>query len=609
MADELESKGSTLFVAEYLEKKAPGMHEAFTMESKFNETTSEYEAKEAHREYLETLQRYESMVGEKLDFDPTDCSWAKVFDELDKAQRAAEEDEARGKGFLTKNRRKLARISPLLIGALQAIPEELKILQGGLAVVFNLAQHREENRRHILEAFEMIPSIISMAGNKSKNFPGDVRLRRAIDGLKHVLLTAIPNLVELLRPKTIGASLMSHSQKIKSPFQALDIESLLGVVRRCASQVEKCAEDVRDEIIIETHRNTEAIGRTATRIEESIVSVGQDMGGHFSGVDSRMVELRQEQQFMLQQVTDALSSQNGMFQMLKDTANTGSEHLYEQDIKLMKDSLGTAPVARSSDKILADFLQTIMVPSGQDIHDLLVILQRNRTSETTAAARAGSILASDQFTAWISSRGPYMLLVDAHLDPTMFSKISPMSFFCANLVQVFRGIDQVVTLHFFCSQHVASNDELCGPQGLVRSMIYQLARTVPHHGLTGPSLANLARLDLSAGMEHLCQAFQLLLRQFPPNAVIFCIIDDITRFERDAWAQDYATLMAMLSGVVSSHDLRFRLLMTAPTKSTWLQEKVNIAQHIELRGDGRQMGGRMVRSLWSAAVDTILPGP
>lgn len=42
------------------------------------------------------------------------------------------------------------------------------------------------------------------------------------------------------------------------------------------------------------------------------------MGHHFGGVDSRMLELRHEQQFMVQQVTDALSSQNGMFQMLKD---------------------------------------------------------------------------------------------------------------------------------------------------------------------------------------------------------------------------------------------------------------------------------------------------
>lgn len=46
MADEPDSKEATDLVTEYLEKKAPEMHEAFGVGSSFNKAKSQYEAKE-----------------------------------------------------------------------------------------------------------------------------------------------------------------------------------------------------------------------------------------------------------------------------------------------------------------------------------------------------------------------------------------------------------------------------------------------------------------------------------------------------------------------------------------------------------------------------------
>lgn len=213
----------------------------------------------------------------------------------------------------------------------------------------------------------------------------------------------------------------------------------------------------------------------------------------------------------------------------------------------------------------------------------------------------------------MGSRGSDLLLIEGHLDDSRFGKTSPMSFFSANLVQVFRGISPMVALHFFCGQHVASNDDLAGPRGLIRSLLAQLARTVLRNGPNDPSSSvNSANLDtnnhLATPTEDFCQVFRQLLRQVPSHVVVFCVIDDISRFERDGWLDDYVALMTMLFSLVSDQRMRFKVLMTSPKKSRWLQGKLAPSQHMELRAGGQVLSPGTERSLWSAALGAILPG-
>ena len=120
--------------------------------------------------------------------------------------------------------------------------------------------------------------------------------------------------------------------KARSPFRALDIQNLLNIVDRSVSQVEVCANNLRDELIVKTHSKAEAIDETTVRIEEGMATIGQHMDGHFNVADARMAELLQEQQFMFRQVSDALCSQNGMFNMLKDAVlSKSSSHSPEAD--------------------------------------------------------------------------------------------------------------------------------------------------------------------------------------------------------------------------------------------------------------------------------------
>jgi hypothetical protein len=85
---------------------------------------------------MEALQEYGKLEGRKLPFNPIDCSWKDVFKQLEKAEEAASASEQGDKRFLANSRRKMNTMSKAIEPLLDAIPKELSILRGGLAIIF-----------------------------------------------------------------------------------------------------------------------------------------------------------------------------------------------------------------------------------------------------------------------------------------------------------------------------------------------------------------------------------------------------------------------------------------------------------------------------------------
>jgi hypothetical protein len=86
--------------------------------------------------YIETLQNYD-----ELGYKAISCSWAQVFEQLDLAQLAKAESEGKDKDWYVRYGRKIADLSKILAPGLAAIPDELNLLHGGLAVIFNASIH------------------------------------------------------------------------------------------------------------------------------------------------------------------------------------------------------------------------------------------------------------------------------------------------------------------------------------------------------------------------------------------------------------------------------------------------------------------------------------
>ncbi len=210
------------------------------------------------------------------------------------------------------------------------------------------------------------------------------------------------------------------------------------------------------------------------------------------------------------------------------------------------------------------------------------------------------IISSPQFQRWLASDGPDIAYVEGQLDSSKFGKTSPISYFCANLAEVFRMQDGAVILRFFCGQHVASTDRLNGPRGLVRSLLAQLLRAGSSASLDELDLENFQGTHDAIGMEDLCRLLLILLGGFPIHINIFCIIDGFSHLERDKWSQDYFCFLSVLANILASNgsSTRLKVLVTSPTKSRHLQENIREEAHIKVTDRGSRMGPKMQASLW-----------
>jgi hypothetical protein len=92
------------------------------------------------RDLRETLGCHQQKARKYVDFIPdlNNCTWDHVHEELRKAQAKADESERRGKNPVRKAWRTIGASSSVLAPGIEALPENLSVLKGGLAVIFSV---------------------------------------------------------------------------------------------------------------------------------------------------------------------------------------------------------------------------------------------------------------------------------------------------------------------------------------------------------------------------------------------------------------------------------------------------------------------------------------
>jgi hypothetical protein len=234
-------------------------------------------------------------------------------------------------------------------------------------------------------------------------------------------------------------------------------------------------------------------------------------------------------------------------------------------------SLGT-----SSSEEFITILDILDINCGQEAHDLSMILRQSADFDTASKSLLATLLANQRFHRWITAGGPDLIYVEGRLDSANFGRTSPVSYICANLVLLFKDQLDSMTLQFFCGQHVASNDGLRGPKGLMRSILAQFLETWPDVPLDNIDLTAFQDNHELTPIDVFCRTFDQVVRQVPAQATVCCIIDDLTQFEKSCWAEDYSSLLHMLDHLVRDEGSgpKVKVLVTSPTKSGWLRELV-----------------------------------
>jgi len=134
----------------FIDKRAGDFHSAFAEKSYFDLEKSQYQPEKSSlsesSDLGETLSRYQAAATSQhsefeLDFDPLRCTWDDVLRELERAKAATSESEDRGKRLHKRAWRAMGTTgADIFLPALAAIPDNLCVLQGGLAVIFTVCQ-------------------------------------------------------------------------------------------------------------------------------------------------------------------------------------------------------------------------------------------------------------------------------------------------------------------------------------------------------------------------------------------------------------------------------------------------------------------------------------
>jgi hypothetical protein len=131
----------------FVDTRAPTFHSAFSTAATLNADTLEYEPPEVV-DVKETLECYQQRAGRLVDFtnDLAACRWDDVLEQLGKAQEAAEKSNRMGKNPVKRAWRAVGKASTILEPGLDAIPDDLCVLHGGLAVIFSVSPSSSTRR-------------------------------------------------------------------------------------------------------------------------------------------------------------------------------------------------------------------------------------------------------------------------------------------------------------------------------------------------------------------------------------------------------------------------------------------------------------------------------
>lgn len=232
---------------------------------------------------------------------------------------------------------------------------------------------------------------------------------------------------------------------------------------------------------------------------------------------------------------------------------------------------------------------TLSIPEAQNIicapfqvitRDFENVLRQGHQLDHIQQAQTHWVLHQDQLRQWMFSASSDILVV--HGDLAAFSgdhqRISSLSVVCATMAAgLIQTSPKSIALYYFCGLHMSSQDDLDGPQGLLRLLIGRLLLELDTTGGHAPKLQSMDASFIE-GLQrrdiwHLCALLSSLLDMFAPGTTIYCMIDGITWYDRSTTRNDFHQIMQTMRNLVAGlcyPKCQLKVLITSPFRSTEL---------------------------------------
>lgn len=367
------------------------------------------------------------------------------------------------------------------------------------------------------------------------------------------------------------------------------------------------AEALRDDIIADTHKSSK-------KIEQQLAEVIRK-----HEVLQMAIESAHSKTNLLNFLVEQISYNPGMGGMIAAAGGMGDDMPNR--------------VTAIHGYTARDILQLIKVDHLRVSNDAARIVRSSPTLPQADVERCALVMAAPEIKHLLNSScgpEPGVVVIDGHFDRSQMGKISPLSYVCVMLAQAIRSQslapsaptsplyekqqppmirrNNAIILEFYCSLHAGAveDDDLAGPQGLMRCLTTELMLGMVANDIIGHSDVDITPLPLQhlgdgeedlliqKDLGALCRLFVELVRLVPPETPIYCLVDGWSAYERDLWEAEYAAILDAFRDAAAGAS--FKLLLTSPASCRWLGDFILPGQRVSLRN--KEVNGG--RDWWGA---------
>lgn len=243
--------------------------------------------------------------------------------------------------------------------------------------------------------------------------------------------------------------------------------------------------------------------------------------------------------------------------------------MQEKDSQIRRLKLRVQQFEQASSALsVTDLLDILALPNTHPDGDLqqafLRIDPNGGEAELALKVNSGQV-----FKEWQGEDEAPPLFIEGGLPPSN-RRSTALGIISSTLIKSQEGSPCATSIYYFCGMHDNTQDSICGPQGLLRSLVGQILQKfdVNLDFISMLSRPLIEKLNIRA----LCDCFAKLVKQLPARTVLFCIIDGVSFFETALWANDTAKVIGDLRALAYDSDVGaiFKLLVTSPRRSKFV---------------------------------------
>lgn len=510
-------------------------------------------------------------------------------------------------------RRKGVTLAHNLTPLKSLFPDEygLSVVAGGLSLILNGVIKIVDNRDRIFQFFDQVPAVMSEAEKTYMALPRETTLDDHMAELRTSVTLGLCGLLRILQPgskKTVlqrlnlsknGMRALHNIAKVNST--AHQIEELQKAVDISKSKFDACVNQLQTRVLVDIHNKSSENLRESKEIRQAQHTNLLRLENSLGAMQLDFQDSRKQFAAMFDEAKEQLQAQNSYYILFQDALRR---------LSLLESSAGVdrAIMAPQPTMKVEELLSILDIDPKLPINDILDIGSLKSVLEVEVGRLAGGILQDEQFKAWLTDERSRVILIEELATSPPLGVYSATSVFSSMLA---TGLPRLVqsdqrsrcVTSFFCSLHSAANETNSGPKGMMRSMISQLIHSVPPEELNRFNTSfikedtRLTDLLRSHDIYALCHTFATLISQLSRNAMINCIIDEISDFEvsDNDWMNETCYVVQKLQQLCYQHQHQgpiFKLCMTSSSKTSEIYKC--IPDHSCITPGSRLFGGSYI---------------